>query len=142
MGSCPTQERLIDFIKSQGLNVNRFEKICGFSTGYVRNMRKDISREKREIIMFHFPNLNPGWLMTGEGEMLRNPGVNVSGGVSGVVIGQNNYSRVDNTILGSESVEVLKAQIDILNERLREKDEQIKEKDLQIRQLLEILSKR
>lgn len=142
MANCPTQERLITFIKSQGLNVNRFEKICGLSTGYVSNIRKDISREKRAIIVQHFPNLNPAWLATGEGDMLRNQGMNVSGGVSGVVIGQNNYSRVDNTVIGPESIDVLKAQIEILNERLKEKDEQIREKDSQIRQLLEILSKR
>lgn len=38
-----------------------------------------------------------------------------------------------------DSLEILKSQIDLLNERIREKDAQIQEKDAQIRQLLEIL---
>jgi hypothetical protein len=63
------KNRLIAFIKSQGISVNRFEKICGFSTGYVGNMRKSIQPDKVMSIIQNFPTLNTAWLFTGEGEM-------------------------------------------------------------------------
>lgn len=63
------KNRLIAFIKSQGISINRFEKICGFSTGYVGNMRKSIQPDKVMSIIQNFPTLNTAWLFTGEGEM-------------------------------------------------------------------------
>jgi hypothetical protein len=51
------KNRLIAFIKSQGISVNRFEKICGFSTGYVGNMRKSIQPDKVMSIIQNFPTL-------------------------------------------------------------------------------------
>ena len=64
------KDRLMLFIKSQGVSVNRFEKMCGFSTGYVANMRKSLQPDKIKSIVQNFPDLNTGWLMTGEGQML------------------------------------------------------------------------
>lgn len=64
------KDRLMLFIKSQGVSVNKFEKMCGFSTGYVANMRKSLQPDKLMSIVQNFPLLNTGWLMTGEGQML------------------------------------------------------------------------
>ena len=59
---------------------------------------------------------------------------------SGVVInGGGNHGSIDNRHYYSDSPDVLRAQIDLLDERIREKDAQIKEKDAQIKQLLDIL---
>ena len=65
------KERLALFIKAQGISVNKFEKMCGFSTGYVANMRKSLQPDKIMSIVQNFPMLNTGWLLTGEGEMLK-----------------------------------------------------------------------
>ena len=57
---------------------------------------------------------------------------------SGVIVnGDNTNSPIDNRHYNSE--DVLRAQIEILEERITEKDAQIKEKDAQIKQLLDIL---
>lgn len=63
---------------------------------------------------------------------------------SGDINGNNriNHSQIDNRQYYSDSPDVLRAQIEILDERIKEKDAQIKEKDAQIKQLLEILAKR
>lgn len=65
------KERLIEFIKTKGIGQTKFEKICGLSNGYINSLRKAPSYEKVQIIIGSFPDLNPEWLLTGEGEMLR-----------------------------------------------------------------------
>lgn len=54
------------------------------------------------------------------------------------VIG-NNHSTIDMRSYNSDSPDVLRAQIDLLDERIREKDAQIREKDAQIKDLHEII---
>ena len=116
------------------MSINKFEKECGLSTGYIKNMRKSVSPDKLQSIVQKFPDLNPGWLMAGEGNMLKN-NVNVSGDNSGVVVnGNNSNSPIDNRHYYSDSPDVLKAQIELLDERIKEKDAQIKEKDAQIKE--------
>lgn len=65
------KERITEFIKHLGISVRRFERECGLSYGYVNNMRVSIQPDKLMSISKQFPQLNTGWLMTGEGEMLR-----------------------------------------------------------------------
>ena len=55
---------------------------------------------------------------------------------SGVV----NESTIDQRQYFSDSPDVLRSQIEALDERIREKDAQIREKDAQIRELLKIIS--
>ena len=69
--------------------------------------------------------------------------VQIGDNSSGVIVNGNNVqSPIDNRHYYSDSPDVLKAQIDLLDERIKEKDAQIKEKDAQIKQLLDILAKR
>lgn len=65
------KERLIKFIDYKGINKHSFEKTCGFSTGFVSNMRVSLQPNKVVSIASNFPDLNTGWLLTGEGEMLK-----------------------------------------------------------------------
>ena len=51
----------------------------------------------------------------------------------------NNSGTIDMRSYNSDSPDVLRAQIDLLDERIKEKDAQIKEKDAQISRLLGIL---
>lgn len=65
------KDRLKSFIKSQGIGQGKFESTCGLSNGYVNNIRQSIQPDKLQKIALSFPQLNTGWLMTGEGEMLK-----------------------------------------------------------------------
>lgn len=65
------KERLKEFIKHTGLSVNKFEQLCGLGKSYVGNMRVSMQPDKIQKIVRKFPELNSGWLLTGEGEMLR-----------------------------------------------------------------------
>ena len=71
--------------------------------------------------------------------------LNSSGDNFANVVGNNNrqtIGSIDNRHYYSDSPDVLKAQVDLLEERIKEKDAQIKEKDAQISRLLAILEKR
>lgn len=65
------KERLILFIKSQKFGQAAFEKKAGLSNGYVNNIRQSIQPNKLAKIASTYPELNTGWLMTGEGSMLK-----------------------------------------------------------------------
>lgn len=65
------KERLIEFIKSQGLSQGKFEKLLCFSNGYVNSISKGIGGDKLQRIIGKFPQLNTDWLLYGRGNMLK-----------------------------------------------------------------------
>lgn len=65
------KERIEIFIEKQGIRRSAFEKACGFSNGYTRNLKENPSATKIEDILKTYPDLNRVWLLSGEGEMLR-----------------------------------------------------------------------
>lgn len=65
------KQRLIKFIKYKGLSQAKFEKAIGASNGFVNNISKSIGAEKAQSILGVYPELNMGWVLTGEGEMLK-----------------------------------------------------------------------
>lgn len=68
------KERLLAFIEYKGMSKNKFETLCGLSKRYVSNISQSISPVVCKRISLRFPELNMGWLLTGEGEMLSAPG--------------------------------------------------------------------
>ncbi|MCX6222434.1 MAG: hypothetical protein NTZ69_15795 [Bacteroidia bacterium] len=63
------KERLKKFAKSQERSVRAFEIKSGLNIGYVNAIRVSIQPDKIQSIASHYPNLNTGWLLTGEGDM-------------------------------------------------------------------------
>lgn len=69
------QDRLKEYILYKGLSMRKFEIAAGVPIGYVKNIKYTITPEKQACISNAFPDLNMGWLTTGEGTMLREPQV-------------------------------------------------------------------
>lgn len=67
------KDRLLEFIKHLGIGVATFERKCGLSNNYVRNIRTSISSKKLSDILRAYPQLNKSWLLFGEGEMCLDP---------------------------------------------------------------------
>ena len=64
------KERMEIFIERQGIKRSVFEKSCGFSNGYIRNLKENPSASKIEDILSAYPEISRVWLLSGEGEML------------------------------------------------------------------------
>lgn len=65
------KDRIDDFIAYKNIRRSAFEKKCGFSNGYTRNLKANPSSNKIEDILKAYPELDRVWLLTGEGAMLR-----------------------------------------------------------------------
>lgn len=66
------KERIIKIADIKKLSINQFEQRCGLSNGLIRKVNKP-TIETILKIQKTFPDINPLWLATGEGEMLAQP---------------------------------------------------------------------
>lgn len=66
------KNRLIAIAKHFGISNRQFELSVGLGNGYINNAPKTISNKVAERILEKYSNINRVWLLTGEGEMLRN----------------------------------------------------------------------
>lgn len=65
------KERLVEFQLSLGITKAEFERISNLSNGYINKLKGNIGDEKLDGILKAFPQLNRVWLLTGDGEMLK-----------------------------------------------------------------------
>lgn len=65
------RERVLTYIQFLGLTTQKFEQLVGLSNGAVAKMGNNTRRSTIDKISNYFPELNPNWLLTGEGEMLK-----------------------------------------------------------------------
>ena len=69
-----TLKRIKQYIDYKGITNQNFEKQVGFSNGAFASQLKNnrtIGVDKLENILIAFPELNPEWLLTGNGEMIK-----------------------------------------------------------------------
>lgn len=64
------KERLKEFIDSINISEREFCRRIGVSSSYVMSIKKSIQPDKMQTICIQFPELNPLWLLLGQGEML------------------------------------------------------------------------
>ena len=67
--------RIKEYIDFKGITNQKFEKEVGFSNGAFASQLKNnrtIGVDKLENILKTYPEINIEWLLTGEGEMLKN----------------------------------------------------------------------
>ena len=65
------KERIKRFIHYKNFSNREFCRMIGVSETYVNSIRTSIQPDKLIKITHTFPELNPEWLMTGDGEMLK-----------------------------------------------------------------------
>ncbi|MBQ9660733.1 MAG: helix-turn-helix transcriptional regulator [Bacteroidales bacterium] len=138
---------LKEFRKANGLTQAQLGEFLGMKKSFISKIEN--GKEKLPPLKFRkLLDNDQGWdvsMLTEEGHQM-----NIGGNASGVIVNGNNvHSPIDNRQYYSDSPDVLRATIDLLDERIKEKDAQIKEKDAQIKEkdaqisrLLDILSKK
>lgn len=65
------KQRLLEFLKTEGISASEFSRKMGLSPAYIASMRKSMPEEKVERLTKLFPQLNRDWLLYGEGNMYR-----------------------------------------------------------------------
>lgn len=115
------KDRLSAFIEYLGLSTSAFEKRCGLSNGYVRNIKGNLGGKKLEDILNEFPQLNRNWLLFGEGSMLKdseNQPQNVT------IVQPEEQGMIDKLFF---LVESQRKDIETLIQLVKNKDEKIEE---------------
>lgn len=131
-------ETLKKFRKANSITQSELGDYLGIKKSFIssiENRRAKLPEDKFTKLL----NNDRGWdisMLSQESSPTSNSCVYINGN------NRINHSQIDNRQYYSDSPDVLRAQIEILDERIKEKDAQIKEKDAQIKQLLEILAKR
>lgn len=72
-----TKQRLEYYLSCKGLKKATFEQSVGAAQGFVNNIGKSIGGTYVEKISRIYPDLSIGWLLSGEGEMLKQVPSNV-----------------------------------------------------------------
>lgn len=65
------KDRVSEYCKKKNIAISRFESLSGLSNGYFNQVKKRPSLDKIESMVRAFPDLNPDWILTGEGEMMK-----------------------------------------------------------------------
>lgn len=149
------KKRIEMFIEHQGIKRSVFERTCGFSNGYTRNLKENPSASKIEDILMAYPELNRVWLLSGEGEMLKSEIVNigeVSGGEntigmsvnqsisknSGQNAGRDLINHRDKSLLEELAAQrhLAERQLEVYSDSLSNKDDQIRTAQSQIDTLI------
>ncbi|SDE08684.1 hypothetical protein [Riemerella columbipharyngis] len=116
-------DRILKIIELKNINKSIFYRETGLSNGFLDKV-KDVGASKIEKILSSYPEINPLWLLTGEGEMLK-AGINNNQKIKG---DGNIMAGIGSNIETGDSKQTilqLKKEIKELNKRLLEKDEQI-----------------
>lgn len=67
------KQRLIEYLSYRNIGQNKFEKMAGISNGYISNIKSNIGSSILAKIFNVSKDLNPDWLLYGEGSMLKPP---------------------------------------------------------------------
>lgn len=65
------KDRIKAFCRAQNITVSAFEESIGVSNGYVNAISKSIGIDKIVAILEKYSNISIEWLLTGNGEMLK-----------------------------------------------------------------------
>lgn len=66
------KQRLKEYVSYKKLSDRQFSLSIGVSAGYINSISKSIQPDKLNSISVQYPDLNTDWLLTGNGEMLKN----------------------------------------------------------------------
>ena len=129
-------EKILKKLRESKVSLNKISKATGLSNSTLKNYVEGKTKPTKANL-----SVLETYFSDNFGDFSQNSG--------NMVVGNNKNCSIEQKQYYSDSPDVLRATIELLEERIREKDAQIREKDAQIREkdaqinkLLEILGKR
>ena len=125
-------QRLKQYIDYKGFTNSSFEKKNELSNGYIATQLKRNADLGEGVILKILDNcldLNPEWLLTGKGNMLK---TDVKTNISQTITGDSNIQSGNNTNITGDC----KEKVQELQKQLQECKEQLREKENQVSQLI------
>lgn len=119
-------EKILKMLRETKVSLNKISKATHLSNATLKNYKEG----KTKPTTANFLTLK-NYFSENFGDFSQNSG--------NMVVGNNKNCSIEQKQYYSDSPDVLRAQIDLLDDRIREKDAQIREKDAQISRLLTIL---
>jgi transcriptional regulator with XRE-family HTH domain len=118
-------ERILQLIDNKNITLNKLNVLVGASSSYFNKLVKNnlnIGSDFLNKILKHFPDVDPEWLLTGKGEMLREKKYEVLIKEDKVLNGSNeiygNETLMDRIKLQEETILFLREKIKHLEEKL------------------------
>lgn len=109
------RERLYALIKHYNMTAASFERLCGFSNGFVKTAGESVGASKLAIILSLFPEISPLWLVSGLGDMLINSEISTAQNQNFV---NNNKSFNNFSNSSSSEISILRQELKIKNEQI------------------------
>ena len=100
------RDRLKEFIAYCGISVRQFQIAAGLSNSFVASIDQSIAPKSQVKIISAFPDLNMGWLLTGDGTMLKGQQPQQYNSPN-AVIGNNNVVQSSHNTYGSKIPNVI-----------------------------------
>ena len=119
-------EKILKMLRETKVSLNRISKATHLSNATLKNYKEG----KTKPTEANFLTLK-AYFSENFGDFSQNSG--------NMVVGNNKNCSIEQKQYYSDSPDVLRATIELLDERIREKDAQIREKDAQIKDLHEII---
>ena len=140
--------RIKQYIDYKSLTNRAFEQNNDLSNGYIATQLKrnaDLGEGILTKILENCLDLNPLWLITGKGEMLKNGDniIQTTTGDNNISIGKGSI-KGNNTInsnTGNDTIKQLQKELEDCKNQLEDYKKMLSEKDAQINKLLNILAK-
>lgn len=129
-------DRILQFIDYKGISKLSFYKEVGLSNGFL-DKNKSIGSENLVKILNSYPEIEPLWLLLGEGEMLKK-----SVTISNSNVNSNTNSIIGNNITGNTgnvTISISNEDVSRIIEQHKELTERLKTSQEQINTLLEII---
>ena len=130
-------DRILQFIDYKGISKLSFYKEVGLSNGFL-DKNKSIGSEKLVKILNSYPEIEPLWLLLGQGEMLKKD-INI---VDNTNVNSNTNSIIGNNITGNTgnvTISISNEDVSRIIEQHKELTERLKTSQEQITTLLEII---
>ena len=96
-------ERVKNIRETQNMSVSAFAKLINEKDHRIRDIENGKQKIPPEIItkLRNILNINPDWLLTGEGEMYK---TNINGISNSIIANGNNHQIIGNVIGGNEEL--------------------------------------